>query len=162
MTKKSVFCKMTAIFFCILTFFSCFAISASAAAYGGSGTSRVNVTTKANYWVPGASSVTLKQDKQTVTYEKIFGTKTKSSTGYYGCYNISVYNVTKNKTQPVFWGGGQTKKITLDKDCTYVITVTYLADKTELLKRAPVGYYVKNISSPWWRVSSTWKVSSWF
>ena len=162
MTKKSIFSRIAAVFLCVLTLFSFSAVNASAATYGGSSASTVNVTTKANYWYPGASSVTLKQDKQTLTYKQLMGNKTKTKKGYYGCYNITVYNVTKNKTTSVYWGGGQTKKISLDPNCTYRITVRYNSTNTALFTSAPLGYNWKSSSSPGWRVSSTWKVSSYY
>lgn len=73
MTEKSIFSRIAAVFLCVLTLFSFSAVNASAATYGGSSASTVNVTTKANYWYPGASSVTLKQDKQTLTYKQLMG-----------------------------------------------------------------------------------------
>lgn len=90
------------------------------------------------------------------------GNKTKTKKGYYGCYNITVYNVTKNKTTSIYWGGGQTKKISLDPNCTYRITVRYNSTNTALFTSAPLGYSWKSSSSPGWRVSSTWKVSSYY
>ena len=162
MTKKRFFSKIMAIFFCVLTLFSVSSMSASASTWGGSGSSTVYVSTKANYWYPGASSVTLKQEKQTLTYKKLMGSKTKTKKGYYGCYNIKVYNVTKNKTSNVYWGGGQTKKISLDPNCNYRITVTYNSTNTALFTSAPLGYSWKSSSNPSWKVSSTWKLSSYY
>lgn len=162
MTEKSIFSRIAAVFLCVLTLFSFSAVNASAATYGGSSASTVNVTTKANYWYPGASSVTLKQDKQTLTYKQLMGNKTKTKKGYYGRYNITVYNVTKNKTTSVYWDGSQTKKISLDPNCTYRITVRYNSNNTALFTSAPLGYSWKSSSSPGWRVSSTWKVSSYY
>lgn len=162
MTKKYIFSKILAIFFCILTLFSVSAMNASAATSGGAYSTTINVSTKSNYWYPGSSSVTLKQDKQTLTYKKLMGSKTKTKKGYYGCYNIKVYNVTKNKTSNVYWGGGQTKKISLDPNCTYRITVTYNSTNTALFTSAPWGYSWRSSSNPYWRVSSTWKISSYY
>ncbi len=160
MTKKSVVFKIVAVFLCVFSLFSFSTVNVFAATSGGSSASTVSVTTKANYWYPGASSVTLKQEKQTLTYKQLMGNKTKTKTGYYGCYNITVYNVTKNKTTSVYWAGGQTKKITLDPDCYYRITVRYNSNNTALFTSAPFGYSWISSSNPQWRVSSTWKVSS--
>lgn len=160
MIKKSIFSRIAAVFLCVLTLVSFSTANASAATYGGSSASTVNVTTKAIYWYPGASSVTLKQDKQTLTYKRLMGNKTKTKKGYYGCYNITVYNATKNKTTSIYWGGGHTKKISLDPNCTYRITVKYNSTDTALFTSAPLGYSWKSSSSPGWRVSSTWKLSS--
>ena len=66
MTKKTIFSRIAAVFLCMLTLFSFSAVNASAATYGGSSASTVNVTTKANYWYPGASSITLKQDTERI------------------------------------------------------------------------------------------------
>ena len=157
---KKIFFKFMAIFLCVLTLFNIFAMDASAATCGGSRASTVYVTTKANWWVPGASSITLRQDKQTLTYKNLTSDKTKTKTGYYGCYDITIFNVTKNKITRVFWGGGQTKKISLDPNCTYRITVSYNATLTSITTRPPLWYSWKSTSSPWWKVKSTWKVSS--
>lgn len=78
MTKKTIFFRIAAVFLCVLTLFSFSAVNASAATSGGSYASTVNVSTKANYWYPGASSVTLKQNKQTLTYKQLMGNKTKT------------------------------------------------------------------------------------
>lgn len=160
MTKKSIFSRIVAVFLCALTLFSFSTVNASAVTSGGRYASTVNVTTKANYWIPGASSVTLKQDKQTLTYKKLWSNKTKTKKGYYGCYDITVYNATKRKTSGKYWGGGRTKKISLDPNCTYRITVSYNSTHTEVLTKPPFGYSLRSSSSPGWRVSSTWKVSS--
>lgn len=160
MTKKQYFSRITAIFLCVLTLFSLLPVSASAATSGSSSSSVINVKTKSSYWYPGASSVTLKQDKQTLTYKKLMGNKTKTKKGYYGCYDITVYNVTKNKTNSVYWGGGKTKKISLDPNCEYRITVKYNSNNTALFTSSPFGYSYKSSSSPRWEVNSKWKVSS--
>ena len=161
MTKSAIFSKITAIFLSILTIFSFSAIGASAATSGGYRSSTIYVNTKANYLYPGASSVTLKQSKQTITYEKLGGTKTKTKTDYYGKYSIKVYNVTKNKTTNMSWNAKQTKKISLDPNCQYRITVSYDSNATDVLTRnPPLGYSWKSTSAPSWWVSSTWKLSS--
>ena len=160
MRKKKIFSKVTMFLLGVLTLLSLSEVNVSAATSGGSNPSTVFVTTKANYWYPGASSVTLRQDKQTLTYKQLFGNKTKTKEGYYGCYNITVYNVTKNKSKSVYWGGGKTKNISLDPNCTYRITVRYNSTNTSLFTKAPLGYSWKKSSNPGWRVSSTWKVST--
>lgn len=162
MTKKTIFSKIAAVFLCVLTLFSFSAVNASAATSGGSYATTVDVSTKANHWYPGASSVTLKQNKQTLTYKQLMRSKTKTKKGYYGCYDITVYNVTKNKTKSVYWGGGQTKKLSLEPNCTYRITVRYNSTSTALFTSTPWGYSWISSSSPSWRVSSTWKVSSYY
>lgn len=160
--KKAVFSKIAALLLCIVTLFGTSAVSVSAATWGTTGSATIYVTTVSNYWYPGSSSITLKQDKQTLTYKKLWGKGTKSKTGYYGCYNVTVYNVTKKKTTNVYWGGGQTKKISLDRNCTYRITVTYNSLHTGLFTRAPLGYSLEKTSNPFWRVGSYWKVASFY
>ena len=162
MTKTAIFSKLTAIFLCVLTLVSIFSISASAKTSGSSGSSTITVKTKANYFYPGSSSITLRQEKQTLTYQKLYGTKTKNKVGYYGCYNISVYNVTKDKYKNINWYGGKTKKISLDANCTYRITVTYDSMATDIFTSAPWGYSWKRSSSPSWRVNSTWKLATYY
>lgn len=135
-------------------------MSASAATRGGASRATITVKTKSNYWYPGASSITLTQQKQTYTCASVLGSKTKSITGYYGQYDISIYNVTTGKTSSTTWSGGKTKKISLDPNCTYRITVAYSNLKTSMFTRVPIGYYGKNLSNPSWQVSSRWKVSS--
>ncbi len=144
----------------VISMFSATALSSSAATSGGSSSATVYVTTKANYWYPGSSSITLTQQKQTITYKKLNSSKTKTKTGYYGRYDIKVYNVTKKKTTTVYWKGGKTKTISLDKNCQYQITVKYNSANTNTFTSAPLGYSWKSTSSPSWYVSGKWKVSS--
>lgn len=165
MKMKSIYKKVFSLFmvFAILcTMFVASAVTTSAATSGGSGSATVVVKSKSNYWYPGASSVTLRQEKQTLTYQALFSSKTKTKTGYYGCYNITVYNVTKNISKNIQWSGGQTKKISLDPNCTYRITVKYDSKATDIFTSSPFGYSWKRTSSPYWRVKSTWKVSSYY
>lgn len=160
MKNKRLFTRMLATVFMVLTLLSGTAMGSSAATWGGSGSSTVNVTTKANYGYPGASSITLKQSKQTVTFKKLWGSKEKKKSGYFGRYTITVCNVTKGTSKNVYWSGGQTKKISLDPNCTYRITVCYDSVPTRFFMNAPLGYSVDRITAPSWSVKSKWKVSS--
>lgn len=162
MTKSATFSKILSIFLCLVTLFSFSALNTSAATSGGAGSATIVVTSKANYWYPGASSVTLKQEKQTLTYKSLTSNKTKTKKGYYGCYNISVYNVTKNKYSSVSWNGGKTKKITLDPNCTYRIKVQYNSTATAVFTSQPFGYSWKSSSNPYWKVKDVHKVSSYY
>lgn len=144
----------------VLSVFTSFAISTSAATTGGKKAATITVTSKANYWYPGASSITLEQEKQTMTFKSLLGNKTKTKSGYYGNYKITVSNTTNKKTTSISWNGGKTKKITLDPDCTYKITVSYDSTWTDISVNGPFGYKWKSTSAPKWKVSSTWKVSS--
>ena len=155
--------KLLAFTLVLATLISMFAVlscNVFASTSGGTGSYTITVNTKANYLYPGASSVTLKQEKQTLTYKALTSNKTKTKTGYYGCYNITVYNVANGSRSSVYWGGGQTKKISLDPNCTYRITVSYNSTSTALFTSQPLGYSWKSSSNPYWRVSSTWKISS--
>lgn len=154
--------KMLAVLLCLVTIFSMISITASASTSGGSSSSSIILSTKANYSYPGASSITLKQTKQTLTYKSLYGNKTKTKTGYYGCYDITVWNITKNKTTHPTWYGGQTKKISLDPNCNYKITVRYNSTATAMFTKQPKGYSWKSSSGPSWKVSSTWKLSYYF
>lgn len=160
MTKKTIFSRIMAIALCIMTLLSLTTVFSFASTSGGKKSATIYVESKANYWYPGASSVTLTQQKQTLTFKALFSNKTKTKTGYYGCYDIKVYNVTKGRTQNVYWGGGKTKKISLDPNCVYRITVRYNDLNTDLFTSAPLGYSWKKSTSPSWWVSSTWKLSS--
>lgn len=151
--------KMLAVLLCLITIFSMISITASAATSGGSSSSSIILSTKANYFYPGASSITLKQTKQTLTYKSLYSNKTKAKTGYYGCYNITVWNVTKQTRSYSTWYGGQTKKISLDPNCNYKITISYNPTATIMFTSQPTGYSYKSSSGPSWKVSSTWKLS---
>lgn len=84
------------------------------------------------------------EERQTLTYKALNSNKTKTKTGYYGRYYITVYNVTKSKTSSVCWGGGKTKKISLDPNCTYKITVKYNLTATALFTSSPIGLLCYN------------------
>lgn len=152
--------KFIAILLCVVTVFCGFGVEASARTWGHASTERFHVTTKANYWYPGKSSITLSQSKQTFTYKSLFGKKEKVQKGYFGCYTITVEDLTKWKTKKITWNGGRTKKINLDPNRSYVITVSYNSLSSEMLKKAPLGYSLSNASSPSWEVASKCKVSS--
>jgi len=161
-TAQCVFSRrLLPILMVIITMFGVFSMPAYAKTYGSTGSSTISVTTKAYYYYPGSSSITLRQDKQTMTYRAILGSKTKTTSGYYGCYNIKVYNITKNTTQNKTWNGGRDYKISLSPNCNYKITVTYNYALT-ILRNGPVGYTFSGINGPYWRVNSTWKVPSYY
>ena len=160
MTEKKYLPKVLAIFMIMLTVLTTLMIPVSASTRGGSGSSTIYVNTKANYWYPGASSITLTQSKQTMTYKALTSSKTKKKTDYFGNYTIRIYNVTKNTSKNTTWGGGKSKKISLDPNCSYRITVSYNSTGTVLFNSSPLGYSYKSVTSPSWNVSSTWKIAS--
>ena len=163
MAQSKYFSKIIAVMMILVSFVSMFSISSSAATSGGERSATITVTTKANYWYPGASSITLQQSKQTATYGQFSTSKTKTTTGYFGYYNITVYNITKNTTKSDNWDGGKTKKIKLDPNCTYKITVSYNSTATVTYNvKSPDWRYCnyRGITSPSWKVCSTHKVTS--
>ena len=151
--------KVVILLLCIMTLLSSSTADVFASTSGGRGTQTMVIQTKSNYWYPGSSSITLKQSKQTLTYQKLWGNKKKTQRGYYGYYNITVSNITKRKTNNLTWSGGQTKKIKLDGNCIYWITVSYNYAAARSFKRPPLGYYLKDMSAPSWWLSSISKVS---
>lgn len=84
--------KVVILLLCIMTLLSSSTADVFAATSGGRGTQTMVIQTKSNYWYPGSSSITLKQRKQTLTYQKLWGNKKKTQRGYYGYYNITVSN----------------------------------------------------------------------
>lgn len=84
--------KVVILLLCIMTLLSSSTADVFAATSGGRGTQTMVIQTKSNYWYPGSSSITLKQRKQTLTYQKLRGNKKKTQRGYYGYYNITVSN----------------------------------------------------------------------
>ena len=72
---------------------------------------------------------------------------------------IYVYNVTRQTGRTVNWYGGRAKKITLDPNCKYIITVSY-KQWLSLCVNPSLGYGEARISQPSWWVSSKWKVTS--
>ncbi len=137
--------------------------SAFAATSGGRGTQTITVVTKSNWWYPGHESITLRQDKVTVTYTNWRNSnKTKTAT-YYPTYVISIKNTNTGKTVTKTW---DSKSITLklDRNATYKITVSYANSPKNLMagtSKAPLGYLYKNETSPNWWVNSTCKASAW-
>lgn len=151
--------KVVILFLCIMTLLSNSTTDVFAVTNGNERAGTIVVQTKSNYWYPGSSSITLKQSKQTLTYQKLWSNKKKTQRGYYGQYNITISNITKKTTNNLVWSGGRTKKIKLDGNCIYWITVSYNETATGAFKKIPSGYSLKNISTPSWWLSSVSKVS---
>lgn len=137
--------------------------SASAATCSsGRSTQTITVTTKAVYWYPGSSSITLSQTKGVVTYDKLNWKGQVTGTGtakYYGTWNISVRATDGSDSFSKTLSGGSVK-INLKPNKTYKITVTYnwSVDTLTMLSH-PNSRWTKY---PSWRVSGTWKVSSYY
>lgn len=131
----------------------------NAATWGTTGTKTITVITKANYWLPGSSSITLKQTKGTYQYKKysLFkGYKTITTSGY-GTYKITATPIKGNGKVKKATMTGSSKTINLDKNTTYRITVSYDSNATWLNSNCKCSSW---ITKPSWKVSSNWKVSS--
>ena len=137
-------------------------ISASAATRGGEDSKAILVTTQADWSYPGSESITLKQNKNTLTYKSLFSSKTKTKTAY-GYYNITVTPIDGGKSFTKEWDGTSSIKIKLERDKSYWIDVAYDWQETWLsneLGKAPTGYsFSKDNGYSWW-VGSTHKASA--
>ncbi len=166
MTKSktiSRFMKLFSVVLALVAMVSSVNIVSEAATSGCDNSRTITVITKANYYVPGASSITLKQTKGKYTYPvyNILGKIKKYKTGYaYGYYNVTCtpVNGTGKKKNYIFDSGS--KKIKLDPNTTYNITVSYNWGMT---------WYGTNCKkggswdyTPEWRVSSSWKVTDYY
>lgn len=163
MTNTKMFSKLIAITFAAIIFLlsGMSSINASAATCGGANSATVIVSTYKNYWRPGASSITLRQNPIKITYTKYGNSKRIKTKSYYPSYNISVFNATTGKQQTINWNSSSSKKITLDGDCTYWITVSRNTTQNQLKEYGLVpwgGYYQSGYSDSSWWVNSTNKV----
>lgn len=154
-SKKLMSLFLTMIIFIGICF--CFPTTASAATSGSQNrSSTITVNTKANYWYPGSSSITLKQSKTNFTYTNKGKTKTNKM---YAAYKITYVNNKTGKSKTT-WLTGASKKINLDKNTTYKITVCY--DSTKMQIKNIYRQNFKWKPTPSWWVNSTWKVSSYY
>ena len=159
---KKIISILLAIAICV----SCVAmmtISASAATCSsGTSTQTITVNTKSAYYYPGSSSVTLSQTKGVVTYDKVNWKGQVIGTGtakYYGTWNISV-KATDGSDSFSKTLSGNSVKINLKPNKTYKITVTYNWYVDTIIM-------IDHVHSRWtkypsWKVSGTWKVSSYY
>lgn len=152
--------KLIATLTLIITLFSVFNVTAFASTSGTTNTRTITVTTKSNYWLPGSSSITLKQNKGTFYYKGLFGKKKKGQC--YGYYNVKAtpiagYAKDKKKKAITTTFTGRSKTIKLKKDSTYSITVSYDSNGTWLQSGCKLSSWD---TTPNWWVNSTYKVSS--
>ena len=156
--------KFFALFLVVVALFSCMILPASAATTSSGTSSRtITVVTKSNWSYPGSESITLSQSKGTFTYSKTnwLGQetgKTGSKTAY-GTWKITVSATDGSHTYSKTWNDGSIK-LTLKSNKTYKITITY--DGTQDIFRALDYRNFRWSKYPSWRVSSTWKVSSYY
>ena len=117
-TTKRIF----SIFLCVLTIFTVLSSTLlHAAAY--SDTDYYIVTTKANYWYPGSESITVSQSQE-VYYSNKAHTKTKKRNALICTVTCTPISGTgKKKITASFTGSS--KKIKLEKNTTYKVTITY-------------------------------------
>lgn len=164
LTLKRRILSVSALFLMMLTVVSGLIVPANAATRSsGTRTQTITVYTKANWFFPGSSSITLKQNKGIITYSKtnwkqqVIGTGTKSS---YGTWKVVAkatdgsHTVRKTMT-------GSSVKLDLKANKTYQITVTYDFTSNDVLKL--INYRNSKWSTyPSWSVGGTWKISSYF
>lgn len=119
--KNNFLQKILCVMFSLITMFG--AVSATGVTASAATSTSYTVSTKANWWRPGAESITIKQVKEKY-YSNIKRTKTKSR---YTTYYI--------KCVPTSWSGSKPKtiekrmtdgsvKITLARNVTYKVTIT--------------------------------------
>lgn len=156
--------RIIAIFLAVITVLSCIVLPAGAATSGNRSTSyTLTVVTKASWWYPGGESITLSQSKGTFEYSKTnwWGQETgKTGTKQaYGTWDITVRATDGSHYYTKTLTGGSIK-LNLKANKTYKITITY--DSTPDLIRAMDYRNFHWVKHPSWRVSGTWKVSSYY
>lgn len=156
--------RAISIMLAIVVLVGCLTATASASTFGGQNTRTITVTTKSNYWIPGSSSITLKQKAATETYAKLTNsskTKTKAVNAYYTVSYEAVSGKYAGKHSGTVTFSGTSKKINLKPDTTYKITVSFDYSRTMTRELSqPFGYSWKKCSGHSWWVSSTYKVSA--
>jgi hypothetical protein len=160
---KKTFKAIVSLFFVFLMMTFCMVVSTSAATSSGTiynEKQTITVITKANYAYPGSSSVTLSQNKGTISYSKtnlrgkVTGTaKTKE----YGTWKV-VAKSTDGKSTVSKKLTGSSVTLNLKPNKTYKITVTYdtMSEILLMYKRRNSTWTI----TPSWKVKSTNKVSS--
>lgn len=156
--------KLMALMMVVISVLSCMILPASAATTSsGTGTRTITVVTKANWSYPGSESITLSQSKGTFTYSKTnwLGQETgKTGTkSEYGTWKISVSATDGSHSYSKTWKDGSIK-LTLKPNKTYQITISY--DSYQDIFRGIDYRNFRWTRYPSWRVSSTWKVSSYY
>lgn len=151
--------KGTSLFLTVVMLLTTFVFAVPSVSAATSGTknssSSITVKTKAVYYLPGSSSITLKQSKLEYTYTAAFG-KVKTKKGY-AQWKVQVTPTSKSGKTKTYWLDDGSKTISLDKNTTYRITVTYDSNGTFLNVG---GREPKWKTTPSWRVSKAYKVSS--
>jgi len=109
----------------LVTLLVCFSTSAFAATSGSTNTATINVTTKANWALPGSESITLKQTAGTYNWRNAVTGKTGTATGY-GYYDVKAVPTSGAGTKTITTTfSSASKTINLEANTTYKITVSY-------------------------------------
>lgn len=151
--------KLIALLMIIVTVLSMFSVFAFAATSGGANTKTIYVSAGADWSYPGSESITLKQDKCTVEYKYLSGTKWKyGEAKIYPYYDITVKNNKTGKSKSLKLDSSSLK-IKLDRNTNYTITVSYNQWWTDTIQLGQKKVLVKYKNSPKWWVSSAWKTT---
>lgn len=161
MTKtKKTFASVIAFVLICCTLFALCIPAAAATRSRGTQTCTITVYTKANYWLPGAESITIGQSKGTCvknSYNIFSGRTTQKSSSQYGCWDIQV-RATDGSHSYRKTLSGSSVKLNLKPNKVYKITISWDSGAT-FFKTVNSGSFV---SYPSWNVRSTWKVSSYY
>ncbi len=153
---RKLFTSIVSIAMIVCTLF-CMSIPTSAATNSsGTKTRTITVTTKANWWIPGSESITLKQTKGTCSVTPLFAKKAKVSS-VYGCWDVVATATDGSHTVRKNFDGSSVK-LNLKPNKTYIITISW-DDQASFLRTANKGNWT---AYPTWKVKSTWKVSSYY
>lgn len=141
-------------------FFTTGTPASAATSSSGTSTRVITVSTKANYWIPGSSSITLSQTKGTCqkkTYNIFTGKTNVKNSKVYGEWDIVAkatdgsHTVKKSLT-------GSSVKISLKPNKTYKVTVTWDHGANTITQISKGNF----ISYPTWKVKSVYKVSNYY
>lgn len=153
--------KIFALALVIITMFSCMILPASAATTSyGTSTRTITVNTKAAYYYPGSSSITLKQTQGTYAYSKNGSTRIGKAY-YWWTVKVAATDGSHSYTKNFKDGSIQ---LNLKPNKTYKITISLNTYQNTIQE---VNFHRKYNNWRWttqpsWRVSSTWKVSSYW
>jgi len=114
-------------------------------------TRTITVITKANWWIPGSESITLRQ-----TQGECVKSNGKKSKQYGTWYVVAKATDGSHTTKATL--SGKTVKVKLKPNKTYKVTVTW----SDMIASGVQAYYGNYVKLPTWKVDSTWKVSNYY